>query len=168
MVEAFVSVLTRALLPGVLWENRMNSLVAAMVGLMRAGRTNMWEMGVMAPGPATEVNKGKRIYRLFNNANINLDEICKVLLRVLTVLASDVILAIDWTEFGSWKILKAAIVTRGRGIPVYWKAVKDGSRRMAEVELEFCDKLLEFLPPGKQLLIIGDRGFDSADLVRFF
>jgi plasmid maintenance system antidote protein VapI len=167
MIVSLISALTEALLPGVLWRNRMNSLVAAVVGLILAGKANMWEMGVKAPGQALEVNKGKRIYRLFNNLNINLDEVARALLRVLTVNVTDVIVAIDWTEFGSWKILKAAVVAQGRGIPVYWKAVKDGRRRMAEVELEFCDTLLQLVPSGKRLCIIGDRGFDSAEIVRF-
>ena len=167
MVEALISSLAGALLPGVLWKNRMKSLVATMVGLMLAGKANIWEMGGLMPGPALPVNKGKRASRLYNNLNISLDDIARALLRAVTVNLTDVIVAVDWTEFGSWKILKAAIVAKGRGIPIYWKAVKDGSRRMADVEVELCDKLLQLLPAAKRLLILGDRGFDSADLVLY-
>jgi predicted XRE-type DNA-binding protein len=167
IVDLF-SAMIRAFLPRrVLWTNRMNSLVAAILGLIFAGKTNIWDMGVAAPGKASAVNRGKRIGHLLANLNISIDDIAQALLKALTANMTDVIIAIDWTEFGSWKILQAAVVARGRAIPVFWKAVKDGRRRMADVEIQVCEKLIAMTPPGKRLLLLGDRGFDSAEFVVF-
>jgi transcriptional regulator with XRE-family HTH domain len=167
VIESLISSLVGALLPGVLWKSRMKSLVAAVMGLILSGRASLWEMASRAPGKAKAVNRGKRIWRLFQNREIDVEEIAGALLLTVTRNVQDVVVAIDWTEFGRWKILKAAVVTRSRGIPIYWKTVKDGNRRMAEVEMELCDALIRRLPPGKRLLILGDRGFHSAELVRF-
>ena len=168
MIVDLFSAMTRALLPrSVLWKNRMNSLVAAVLGLIFAGKTNIWDMGVAAPGKANAVNRGKRIGYFLTNLNISIEDVAKALLNALTGNLTDVIVAIDWTEFGSWKILTAAVVTKGRGIPFFWKAVKDGRCRMADVEVQVCEKLIAMVPPGKRLLLLGDRGFDSAEFVAY-
>ena len=171
MKDSIVVVISRAveeLLSGALWKNRLNSLIAAVVGLILSGEATMAAIGGSACGRARVVNKIKRVWRLAHNQHLDLNRVAARLIQVLTFGQRSVVVAIDWTDMGRWKVLQAAIITAGRAIPVYWMVINEKKMRLAEAELRFCETMvLRLIPADKRLFIIGDRGFDSAETLRF-
>src|ERR1700722_16038168 len=168
MIEPLITMMVDRLLPGVLWKNRLSSLACAVVGLILSGKAKMTEIGTRAPGRARSINRSKRVWRFAHNHHINVEQVSAALIEALTRDLKFIVFAIDWTDIGPWKVLQVAIVTKSRGIPIYWKVVDESKRRLAEVELELCEMLvLRLVPLYKNLLIIGDRGFDAPGILRF-
>lgn len=80
-----------------------------------------------------------------------------------------VYLALDTTDLHNGYILiRLAIIYRGRAIPLVWRVLR---RKGVEVGYKDYKGLLQLavllLPPGQRIVLLADRGFVHAELVKF-
>ena len=78
-------------------------------------------------------------------------------------------LALDTTDLHNGHILiRLAIIYRGRAIPLVWRVLR---RKSVEVGYKDYKGLLQLavllLPPGQRIVLLADRGFVHAALVKF-
>ena len=76
--------------------------------------------------------------------------------------------ALDTTVLGPFVLIRAALVYRGRAIPLAWKALRHAS---AMVSFEAYQPVLEqvrtLLPRASQITLLADRGFLHEQLIRY-
>ena len=79
-----------------------------------------------------------------------------------------IIVLVDWTEMGRYKTLVMALPRDGRALPVWWKSIrKDGKEgSQIAVEAEGLCALERLLPKGRDVVIVGDRGFGNSRWLR--
>ncbi len=79
-------------------------------------------------------------------------------------------LFIDWSDlhYNGFEVLQAAVSYGGRSLPVAWTVARKGqyARSRNKLETAFCRLLKELAPRGAELVIIADRGFARASLMR--
>ena len=162
------SVLARVseLLGGVLRFSQVKTLAALVTGLIIADKAVSALIGRAIPGSATGKSKVRRAWRFGGNSRVDWGAVGKALLVHLTQEVTDVVIALDWTDMGKWKVLTSAVVTPHRGIPVLWTVI-DSSVRMADAELAHVKQLQSLMPAGKRICLLADRGFDSAAFIAF-
>lgn len=76
---------------------------------------------------------------------------------------------IDWTTVWPYVVLEALIPVEGRAVPVLSWAVRRGtlSCRQNTFEIEFLASLRRCLPKPWRVVIVADRGFQRAELLRY-
>lgn len=113
----------------------------------------------------------KRVDRFLGNPRIQIPKAVKSLVFWLLGIKEKAVIAIDWTHLkdGIHMLLKAAVVAKGRTIPILWKVVREQDLTLNQnhIEEDFLRELKTLIPPNvKQVVIIADRGFPRADLFR--
>lgn len=115
----------------------------------------------------------KRFWRFLSNPRIKPERLLRLwvgfCLRKFCP-GKEMVAALDWTTLpGNIQCLMLALPYRGRAIPFLWQIlpfseIKDSQNRIEE---RLVAKLIDTLPNGKRLLLVADRGFGRASLVRF-
>lgn len=157
-------------------KTQVNNLALAVFGMikMRSGIISELVRDPQIPGSIKHKHRRKKLDRFLVNHLVSPQRLFGYWIDwVLTVLCSDkyIPIAIDWTTLpGNRQCLMAAIPFCGRGIPLMWRilptweSIKDSQNRIEE---RFISRLLNLIPNGKRPIIIADRGFGRADLVKF-
>lgn len=84
-------------------------------------------------------------------------------------LAQTFYLALDVSDLKNGYILiRLALIYRGRSIPVSWRVMKHHSTSVSYQDYKIVLKqALLLLPPGRPVVLLADRGFVHAQLVKF-
>jgi hypothetical protein len=106
-----------------------------------------------------------RAHRLLKNPEFDSWEAAAVLYAFLTQDLERVLLAVDWTDDGYYKVLEASLVVEGRAIPFYCLAVHQDEYkgRQTTLELTMWYALLALRQGGQVLVVVADRGFAKFD-----
>jgi hypothetical protein len=156
---------------------RVQSLANAVVGITHAAVLGIHAIGQAYAQIAGITGKSgvKQIDRLLSSSNMVLDCLLKAWVTFVVGIRTEIVVALDWTEFDNDKqtTLAAFLVTdHGRATPLIWKThdkstLKSNQKRY---EQELIEQLHGWLDPNVRITLLADRGFgDQAlyDLVMF-
>jgi hypothetical protein len=153
---------------------RVESLANAVVGI-----THVAVLAIHAIGQAyaqvagiTAKSGVKQIDRLLSNSNLVMDRALKTWVAFVVGVRTQVVIALDWTEFDDDKhsTLAAYLVTHhGRATPLAWvthpkRSLKNNQKRF---ERELLEKLHEWIDPAVEITLLADRGFGDQKLYRY-
>ncbi len=113
----------------------------------------------------------KRIWRFCQNERIRPIEAFGALAQWICARCSGtLVVALDWTDLGDYKMLAAKVVVCSRAVPLAWTVVRKGefSEKMKSQNSieERLIKTLQELLGQRAWLLIADRGFRRAALLR--
>src|SRR5919112_2950825 len=168
----------RAFLDSVLDEDihtkRVDSLANATLGVMTGA-----SLGVALIGKSLAQARGllpkhaiKQVDRLLSNRKLEAWDIFATWVPELVGSRTDLIVAMDWTDFAAdgQATLALKLVTRhGRATPLVWLSVfkdelKDARNAYEDASLR---RLAEVLPDGVRATLLADRGFADTKLFGF-
>ena len=168
----------RAFLDSVLDEDihtkRVDSLANATLGVMTGA-----SLGVAIIGKSLAQARGllpkhaiKQVDRLLSNRKLEAWDIFATWVPELVGSRTDLIVAMDWTDFDAdgQATLALKLVTRhGRATPLVWLSVfkdelKDARNAYEDASLR---RLAEVLPDGVRATLLADRGFADTKLFGF-
>jgi len=76
--------------------------------------------------------------------------------------------ALDTTVLGPFVLIRAALVYRGRAIPLAWKALRHASAMVGfEVYQPVLEQVRTRLPAASRITLLADRGFLHEQLIRY-
>jgi hypothetical protein len=109
----------------------------------------------------TLIGQLQRAHRLMKNEQLDAWAMASALYGYATQQLSRVLLAVDWTDDGEYKVLEASLVIEGRAIPVYCRAVPtdEYAGRQTTVELAMWYALMAMRRDGQTVVVVADRGF---------
>jgi hypothetical protein len=156
-------------------HKKRQELIKAMAeGVLEARSLVPADVGRNLPGQATEKAKIKRAYEFGANEKVDPGQLFSPILSLIAngsgrsePSPKRLLFAFDWTTVGKFEVLTAAIVTRHRALPFYFKAVDLQETRRGKAELDFIDAVKRLCPPWLELVALGDRGFDGAPFLRY-
>jgi hypothetical protein len=127
------------------------------------------DIGRAMGGKALCKSRINRVDRFLGNEGVEVVEGLRGLVW-LSAKASgrQLLVAIDWVDIRSYKVLYAAVPLRGRSVPIMFAAYYPRRLFKSQNALEegFLILLKSLLPKDCQVLIIADRGFARAELAR--
>lgn len=149
-----------------LWKRHLENLSLLVLALSLEMR-----VGIAALGRALAVKTGikhaiKRVDRFFSNKHFDDEASRKQHLQNVLGPRKRVLICVDWTKVGKWEVLVAAMVWRGRAIPILW-AVPDPwvmYKSRNSFENAFFAWLRSCLPEGARAVLLLDRGFSRMNL----
>ena len=137
-------------------------------GLLYGGKVGLANIARAMRDRTTVRHRIKRVARFVANDRIPLTAVFTSLIHWLLSPHSQAVIALDWTDLGEYKLLKASVVVAHRALPLAWHAMRKGefsqrtkSRNHAE------EQIIEFLRDalaGYDWVLVADRGFARADL----
>ena len=155
-----------------LHAKRIDSLARYTVGAMHGARAGIHAIGAAYAAFAEIKDKHgiKQVDRYLSNKGIDVEALAPGWVRFVLSSRSEVIIALDWTEFDddAHSTLAAYVVTtHGRATPLVWKTVtknslKNGGRTKAEHAL--IDRLAGAIPEHIGITLLADRGFGGQKL----
>ena len=152
------------------WDRRRAACLARLVcALMHAGRLGVAAIGRCLPAETTVKHRIKAVDRFLGNAKVDLPSLWVALLYLVLGSRRRLFVLLDWTDLDDeHEELVAAVSYGGRALPVAWRATRKGHyvRSRNAVESSLCVWLKSQLPPGVDLVIVADRGFGRASLLR--
>jgi len=168
MTKSFVS----GVVPGDMHAMRVESITGGVMGILQSGSLAVSAIGkgYAAFNDGVAKHGVKQVDRMLSNAGIDLDGFFATWLPSVVAGASEVVLAMDWTEFdrdGHSTLGLTAMTGHGRGTPLFWRTYKtadfsDGGRTDAEDEVLLMLRAL--LPTGLRVTLVADRGFGDQAL----
>jgi hypothetical protein len=148
-------------------RSRLKTLAAVVSGALV-----MKGVGVLALGRAM-AGRGeigakhciKRVWRFLRNPGVELEAVHAGLLASLCPARGPVVVLADWTDLGPFQQLVFSLPRDGRALPFLSVTVPKGQFRgdqdgsMIYAEGQALTSLKRICPPGRQLVLVADRGF---------
>jgi hypothetical protein len=143
------------------------ALVAATLGVQRVSLANI---GRAMLGSAK--HQIKRCWRFCANERIeSADAMRPIVARLLRKRKKKLLIALDWVDIKGFQTLLAAVVLKGRAIPIAWASttnhVYDGHRSRNAFEESLLLVLRDMIPQTIKVVILADRGFGRTALATF-
>ena len=148
-------------------KSQAKTLAHLVVGAMRCRRVSLADIGRSIPSGALVKHNIKRVWRFLRNNGVDIVEGARALCAIASKAAGKrLIVAVDWVDVGSRKVLKAAVPIRGRGVPILFYAYEKWQLFKSQNNFEegFFRVLRSILPKGTKVVIVADRGFGRAEL----
>ncbi len=142
----------------------LGTLTSARAGIAHIGR-GLAEARGLAPKHAI-----KQVDRLFSNELLSLEELAPYWLEFVAGNRTELVVALDWTEFATsdHSTLALSVIARDkRATPVLWKTVQRSGIQRIAVEDELLERLRAALPPPIRITLLADRGFASCAMYLF-
>ena len=152
---------------------RLMVLAWAVIGLCLTKTVNFNQWGeVVISGAHYASSHQRRFERWFHNQNIKPIKFFFPLLRAaLQIWPPDQVLylAIDASDLkNGYLLIRLALIYRGRAIPVTWRVLKHNSTSVSYKDYKVILKqALLILPPAQPIILLADRGFVHANLIKF-
>ena len=150
---------------------RVRSLANGVAGVLNASVVSIAAIGrAYAELAQVEGKSGiKQVDRLLSNDAVVLDELMQLWVRQVIGTTSNIVLAMDWTDFDDddhTTLCAYIVTTHGRAMPLVWKTVKKSKlkRRRTKYELDMVRRLHDWLPETVKITLMGDRAFGYAEL----
>jgi hypothetical protein len=169
LMTAFCTHVARSIFGDV---RRLMVLAWAVIGLCFTKTVNFDAWGEVVISQAQYASSHtRRFHRWFNNERIRPIKFYYPLLRAALKdwdATETMYLALDTSDLQNGYILiRLSLVYRGRAIPVVWRVIQHNS---ASVSYKHYKGLLAqarlILPPAQRVVLLADRGFVHADLVK--
>jgi hypothetical protein len=148
--------------------NTLADLVGAALGV---GRVSLAEVGRRLTG--TSAKHGiKRCWRFTANPRIEVSDgmrgLIHQLLKAKRWRHKPAVIALDWVEVRNFHTLVAALVRRGRAIPLLWASYPEWRLAKSQNNLEegLLRLLKEMLPRHVRVVVLADRGFGRTEMAR--
>jgi hypothetical protein len=143
----------------------LSTLLQGMLLLCEASLSGMGRGATLLDEEKTFGGQLKRAFRFLNNPQFDPWEVGKALFDQLTQGLQEVLIAVDWTHVGDFRILEASVVVAGRGIPFFSLSVPKseirGRQRTLELSMEYA--LAAMRRPEQTLYLLVDRGFAAME-----
>jgi hypothetical protein len=154
-----------------LWDVRRGRCFARLVyALMHSRRLGVAEIGRRIPTPTSDKHHIKSVDRFLGNPKVELDRLWTQLMALASCASKRLYVFIDWTDLHhhGFEVLQAAVSFGGRSLPIAWTTARKGeySRSRNRIETTFCLLLKRLAPADVELVLIADRGFARASLMR--
>lgn len=150
---------------------RVESLANGVAGVLNAAMLTIHAIGQAYAAMAhIEASSGvKQLDRLLSNVGVNLDVLFPAWIRFVVGVRTELIVALDWTEFDDddHVTLAAYAVTRhGRATPLIWKTYKksDLEGHRTQWEHDLVEQLHGGISPNVSITLLADRGFGDQKL----
>lgn len=111
----------------------------------------------------------KRVWRFCDNDRVHAADVMPRVIRRLTrKRKKPLLVALDWTDVGSFHTLMAAAVMKGRAIPLLWASYTEGQLHRSQNSFEegLLRLLVTMLPAKVKVILLADRGFGRAELAK--
>lgn len=148
--------------------NTFADLVGASLGV---GRTSLAEIGRRLVN--TSAKHGiKRCWRFTANPRIEVSDAMRgpvrQLLKSKRWRKKPAVIALDWVEVRNFHTLVAALVRRGRAIPLLWASYPEWRLAKSQNNLEegLLRLLKDLLPVHVRVILLADRGFGRTEMAR--
>lgn len=155
----------------VLHPKQIDSLAHSVVGAIHADTASITAIG-RAAAWAREVSEKhsiKQVDRLLANSKVDPFEVMRHVVPVLISGRSEIVVAVDWTEFASnaqSTVAVSMITDHGRATPLMWLTV--ASKKLKKRRSQFEDRVLWRLrlavPEQVRVTVLADRGFADTGL----
>jgi len=152
---------------------RLKVLAWAVVGLCVTKTVNFNKWGeVVISAAEYAASHQRRFKRFLENKQVKPLKFYAPLLRIALSewsIQKTLYLALDVSDLKNGYILiRLALVYRGRAIPVSWRVMKHNSTSVAYKDYKILLKqALIVLPGGRPIVLLADRGFVHAELIKF-
>jgi hypothetical protein len=149
---------------------RVRNMVWLIIGIFESKSVHLSKVAMKIPGSATLVSATRRLSRFLNNPAVRVREwyepVARNWLTVMAESVGEIRLIFDATHVGfghQW--LMVALAFRRRAIPIAWTWVKSArGHSTAQVQLALLAYVHQLLPPGVQVLLVGDCEFESGEV----
>lgn len=114
----------------------------------------------------------KRCWRFITNPRVETaDAMRGIVAAILRQPNKALIVAIDWVDIRGFQTLVAAVVLKGRAVPICWASTTnheyEGHRSRNAFEESLLLVLRTMIPETVRVIILGDRGFGRCALAAF-
>ncbi len=155
----------------VIHAKRVESLANGVAGVLNTAMLTIHAIGqAYAVMAHIEASSGvKQLDRLLSNVGVDLDVLFPAWIRFVVGVRTELIVALDWTEFDDddHVTLAAYAVTRhGRATPLIWKTYKksDLEGHRTQWEHDLVEQLHGGISPNVSITLLADRGFGDQKL----
>jgi hypothetical protein len=153
------------------WHKKRRLCFARLVwALMDGGRLGVAALGRRIPTATTVKHRIKSVDRFLGNEKVDLPALWAELMVLACRSSGRLYVLLDWSDLhhDDLEVLQAAVSYGGRSLPIAWSVSRKGKYERSRnlLETNFCRVLKALLPAGVELVIIADRGFGRASLMR--
>lgn len=156
-------------------RSQARTLSYLVVGAMLAARVSLAAIGRGMPGRADVKHKIKRVDRFLGNERIESSSAMGGLVRHLLhrhrrgFRNKPLVVSVDWVTVRSFHTLMAAMVFKGRAVPLVWGSYADKVQGKSQNALEegLLTLMRQMIPAHVKVIVLADRGFGRAELARF-
>lgn len=147
-------------------------LVWMLIGLLEEGSVNLtrWITRVKTKAVYAQSTQ-RRFARWLHNPRINVARLYRPLIQRALADWSDPVLYLCLDTSSLWDqycLIRLSVVYRGRAVPVGWRVLEHGSTAVGlPVYQALLTRVAHLLPAHPQIVLLADRGFVDAALLRF-
>ena len=160
---------------GSLRRSQAKTLAALVAASLEAPRLTLAGLGRQMSGPVAVKHQIKRVWRFIANQRVEPVEVMRAVVHrlirrhVKKLRGRPLLVSFDWTKVRQTHVLMAAVVIRGRAIPLCWGSYHDRTLGRSQNALEEALLLAirEMLGPEVRVILLADRGFGRTELGRF-
>lgn len=160
---------------GCVRRSQAKTLAAIVAAALGAPRLTLAGLGRQVGGPACAKHKIKRVWRFITNQRVEPLEVMRAVVgrlvrrHIRKLKGRPLLVSFDWTKVRSVHVLMAAVVIKGRAIPLCWGSYTDKTLGKSQNALEeaLLLALRDMLGPDVKVILLADRGFGRAELGRF-
>lgn len=150
------------------WRRHRSNLGLMVAALAESKRVGIAHLGRSLPTSTAPKHAIKRVdqflrHRRFDDLKARQEHLAQVIGPCRRVL-----ICVDWTKVRDWPVLVAAVVRRGRTIPVLWSVMDARAlyKSFNSFENGFFTWLARSLPVGTEAVLLLDRGFDRVEITK--
>ena len=148
-------------------RSRVTTLSSVVAAACRKQGLGVLALGRAMSGPTVAKHRIKRVWRFLRNERVELTAVQAVLLHCTIPPRGPVVVLIDWTDLPPYRTLILALARRGRAVPFLTITVPiTGSGGMLRAEAQATELMRRVIPAGREVIIVGDRGFGSTRWIR--
>ena len=148
-------------------HSRVKTLSSVVAAATRKQGLGVLALGRAMPGATAAKHRIKRVWRFLRNERVELTMVHHALLRCAIPPRGPVVVLIDWTDLPPFRSLILAIARRGRAVPFLTITVSiTGPGGMLRAEAQAVQSMRRAIPAGREIIIVGDRGFGSTRWIR--
>jgi len=146
---------------------------------MSVARISLAGIGRSLVGPVATKHRIKRTWRFVANVRVLVsDGMAGVIRRLVKryhklqkrgrARRPKLLIAFDWTEIRNFHTLMAAVVQKGRAVPLLWATYPEWELHKSQNNLEegLLHLLRTLIPQDVQVVLLADRGFGRSELAR--
>jgi hypothetical protein len=153
---------------------RVLSLANGVAGLLSAAVLSLHAIGHAYAQLAGITSKSgiKQVDRMVGNDAISMDKLMSAWLGHVVSGASQVYVAMDWTDFDDddhTTLCIYQVTSHGRALPLCWKTTRKSQLKTqrTRIELELVEAMNSWLPANTRVVLLADRGFGYQELYDF-
>lgn len=160
---------------GSLRKSQAKTLATLVAAALAAPRLTLAGLGRQAPGHTCVKHRIKRVWRFITNERVEPLDVMKAVINRLVrrhvkkLKGRPLLVSLDWTKVRQMHVLMAAVVIKGRAIPLCWGSYRDRTLGKSQNALEegLLLALKDMLGQQVKVIILADRGFGRTELGRF-